>query len=411
MCAFSTAGNAKVALLGNVEVVAQEFIVETDSIDLLDDLLPMERARKIAHNTWAIRVSPTALSALGVEGGYTSQALSLMSALAAVDGVKHVEPNYLFYSVDQNSSKFEGEAAPTHHPVYPNDPYLRDQWYLERTNVPEAWSYTQGSADVVVAVTDSGIAFGHTDLRENLFVEYRNGYPIYGYNAFERNYRAHDDHGHGTTVAGVIGARANNGWGVAGVNWSTSLMSVKVLDAGGAGSVESVIEGIYWAVDHGARVINASWGGGSYSRALEAAIRYANDRDVLFVAVTGNSHSAVANYPAAYDIPNVIAVAGTNEYDELVYWSGGRDQIDIAAPGSNIVTSGIRGDLVRVHGGSYATAQVTAAIALALAYQPNCSAIELKEKLFESADHLRSLRSFVGNDGARLNVGRFLESL
>ena len=133
-----------------------------------------------------------------------------------------------------------------------------------------------------------------------------------------------DDAGHGTHVAGIIGAQGNNAIGVAGVNWDVQLMALKFLDENGEGNTADAANAIDFAVEHGARVINASWGGPAFSQALYQAIERAGEQGVLFVAAAGNdgvNADSAPDYPAAFDLPNVISVAATDRDDRLLDFS------------------------------------------------------------------------------------------
>ena len=162
----------------------------------------------------------------------------------------------------------------------PNDPLWRDSWSLTKVRAPGAWRVTKGAADVVVAVLDTGIDRSHPDL-QGAFVE--------GWDAVNEDADANDDHGHGTLVAGVIAARSNNGIGGVGACSQCSLMPVKVIGANGAGSAADIGEGIVWAADHGARVINMSFVLTGSDDNVAAAIAYAQARGALVVAAAGTS--------------------------------------------------------------------------------------------------------------------------
>ena len=183
----------------------------------------------------------------------------------------------------------------------------------------EAWAFTTGSSNIIVAVIDTGVDYFHQDLRHNLWRNTReipgngidddgNGFidDFHGYDFVSNDSDPFDDNGHGTHVSGTIGAEGNNGIGTAGVCWQVTILPVKAFDQDGNGSVANAINAIHYAVANGARIINASWGLDEKSRALEEAVRFATDAGVLFVAAAGNSRTATPSYPAAYN--DVIAV-------------------------------------------------------------------------------------------------------
>lgn len=218
---------------------------------------------------------------------------------------------------------------------------LGGQWGLYNTDGrhdihgPEAWDIEQGSEDTIIAVVDTGIQSYHWDLA---------GRVLDGYNVLNSSMDTDDDHGHGTFVASVAAANTNNYDGVAGVDWNASLMPIKVLDANGEGGEAGAAEGIIWAADHGAKIINLSFGTYDQVQALEDAVNYAWNAGALVVAASGNDDSDDADerhYPSYY--PACISVGATNEYDQrctamdwLLGGSNYGDSLDVMAPGNNI---------------------------------------------------------------------------
>lgn len=171
-----------------------------------------------------------------------------------------------------------------------NDPYLNSSsWQLANPLFPDAWSLTTGNPSVVVAVVDTGVQPDHPDL----------GTLVPGYNFVTPGASTADDYGHGTAVAGIIAAQGNNGIGIAGTCWKCEIMPVKVLGSDGSGTESAVADGITWATDHGADVINLSLGGPTPSQTLADAVSYAEARGVVVVAAAGNSDSSAVSYPAA----------------------------------------------------------------------------------------------------------------
>jgi type VII secretion-associated serine protease mycosin len=212
-------------------------------------------------------------------------------------------------------------------PVTPNDThYSAYQWNLPQIEAPYAWTLSTGSGDVIVAVLDTGVDLDHPDLQ---------GKTVSGFDFVNNDSDASDDEGHGTHVAGIVAARTNNSQGVAGVSWESKIMPVKVLDWSGGGTHSEIAEGIRWAADHGAHVINLSLGGESGSTTLQNAINYAYNQGVLVVASAGNSYQEgnPVIYPAAY--PHVVAVAATGDQDEHASYSETGSYVDVAAPGGN----------------------------------------------------------------------------
>jgi len=213
----------------------------------------------------------------------------------------------------------------------PDDPLYKDQWHLTRVGAESAWEHGCGRG-VTVAVVDTGVACfdkGPFSRGSDLTGTRCEG----GYNFVSDGEDAHDDQGHGTHVAGTVAQTTNNGKGTAGLAFCARLMPVKVLNRFGWGTLADVAEGIRFAADHGAQVINLSLGGPSKSRILGEAVRYAEDKGALVVAAAGNSGRAVG-YPAAYD--GVVAVSATDSNDKMAWFSSRGRQIAIAAPGVGV---------------------------------------------------------------------------
>lgn len=213
----------------------------------------------------------------------------------------------------------------------PNDPKYTEQWHMSRAGAEKAWEYSCGLG-VTVAVVDTGIAcydqdgfMKGTDLAGTSCVP--------GYNFVAKNEIAADDQGHGTHVAGTIAQTTNNGIGVAGLAHCAKLMPVKVLSARGWGTMADVAEGIRWAADHGAQVINLSLGSSSKSKVVENAVTYAYKKGSVVVAAAGNSGRSVG-FPAAY--PGVIAVSATDKNDGIAWFSSRGPEVAIGAPGVGV---------------------------------------------------------------------------
>jgi serine protease len=207
--------------------------------------------------------------------------------------------------------------------AFPNDACYRYQWHMQQIGMPEAWKRGNGKG-VIVAVIDTGVT-KVGDLAETKFVP--------GYNFVSNNDDARDDHGHGTHVAGTIAESTNNKIGVAGVAYGATIMPIKVLSARGSGSVAGIAQGIRWAADHGANVINMSLGGPTRMGTMGNAVKYARDKGVVIVAAAGNDGHGRVGYPAAY--PGVVAVAATQFDETTTFYSNWGKEIDVAAPGGN----------------------------------------------------------------------------
>ncbi len=209
----------------------------------------------------------------------------------------------------------------------PYDTHFNEQWGITKVQCQQAWEITKGSRDVKIAIVDSGIDLEHPDLASKIIASAN----------FSYSDTADDRRGHGTHVAGIAAAITANGDGIAGMGYDTSLINVKVLNDNGSGYYSQIARGITWAVDNGADIINLSLAGSTYSGVLQEAIDYAWNKGALIVVAAGNSNSEALSYPACYE--RCIAVAATDETDQLYYFSNYGDWIDVAAPGSAYSTT------------------------------------------------------------------------
>ena len=249
--------------------------------------------------------------------------------------VDYAEPNYLVWAA-----------------VIPDDARFTEQWYLLNTgqivsgfvgtsdadiDADEAWDITKGTSAVIVGVIDSGVDKDHPDLAGNLLT---------GYDFVDDDYEPDDLNGHGTHVAGIIGAVSNNARGITGTAWNSRIMPLRALDENGEGTIADVIEAIAFAADHNVKIINMSFSGSDYSQALYNSIKAFPD--ILFIAAAGNDgRSAIGGnsdvtplYPASFNLSNIISVAATDQNDNLANFSNyGLVSVDIAAPGTNIISA------------------------------------------------------------------------
>jgi subtilisin family serine protease len=357
------------------------------------------------------------------------------------DLVEYAEPNFKIYLDDP--SKFASpadlllrESDPG--TVLPNDPMFKDQWALSNVGqnggkkdadiaAIKAWLKTQGSDDVVVAVLDSGFDYTHPDLISNIWLRPDN-IPQYkddelgsfndlqGFNAADNLGDPMDDNGHGTHCAGIIGAEGDNDEGIAGVNWKVKIMPLKFMGRGGFGTTKDAIEAINYAIDRkrngvNVRVINASWGSTSYSKALEDAIRAAGEEGILFVAAAGNAttdNDKRPHYPSNYKLPNVISVAALDRNDQLASFSNfGAKTVHIAAPGKDILSTWLNDGYREASGTSMATPYVAGVAALILASEPKLTVEKLRERLLKAVDANSALNGKV-ESGGRINAGKAL---
>jgi subtilisin family serine protease len=264
----------------------------------------------------------------------------------------------------------------------PNDMLWSTQWGSRLVGAPRAWDSTRGAAGIVIAVVDTGVDALHPDLL---------GATVAGRDVVNDDSDPADDEGHGTGVAGVIAARTNNLVGLAGVCWACSLMPVKVLDSTGSGKTSTIAAGIVWAVDHGARVVNMSFGGPATTGTLEAAVSYAARKDAVLVAAAGNSGVDTPFFPAAYT--EVIGVAATDEADAVYSWSNHGDSVQVAAPGCNTATW-LGGGYVEFCGTSSAAPVVAAIAGLALSLNPAASKSGVEQAIVGSTTPVSGVARF-----------------
>ena len=266
----------------------------------------------------------------------------------------------------------EADAA-TQATQTPNDPGWPSQWGAVKTNVPTVWDTTTGSSSVVIAMLDTGVKYTLPDLQAHF---------VAGYDFVNNDADPTDDNGHGTTVAGVLGATANNNAGIAGLCWQCSLMPVKVLDNAGNGNYSALANGITWATDHGADVISMSLVGTTDSSTLHSAVQYAHNHGVVLVSAAGNFTSSSPYYPAAYS--EVLGVAGTQSDDTLYSWSDYGSWVKIAAPGCNYSTM-LSGNYGNFCGTSSATPAAAGIVALLRSAAPSATNTQIEAAIESSA--------------------------
>jgi len=238
---------------------------------------------------------------------------------AAVEAYRR-NPNVAFAEVN-------GFYSATQTSWSPNDPYYGQQWQYPKIQAPDAWAVVTGTSQVAIAILDTGIDQSHEDLKAKIAKNVN----------FTTSGSFDDKYGHGTHVAGSAAAVSNNGLGVAGTCPNCALYNVKVLGDNGSGAWSWIANGIVWAADNGAKVINMSLGGSTGSSTVEDAVNYAWNKGAVLVAAAGNSGSSSPSYPAYYS--NVIAVAATDQNDNKASFSNYGPWVDIAAPGVSILST------------------------------------------------------------------------
>ena len=308
------------------------------------------------------------------------------------------------------------------HRTIPNDPDFESQWGLENVgqmlgtddadiDAPEAWDIETGSSDVIVAVIDTGVDYDHDDLRANMWVnpneiadngvdDDNNGFvdDVYGVAILNGvgDGDPWDDHGHGTHVAGIIGAVGNNNRGVTGVCWTVRIMALKFLDASGYGLESDAAACIDYAVAHGAKITNNSYGGPDHSETLLQAIQNASAAGVLYCTSSGNEGldlDVTPSYPASYDVANVISIASTGGSDNISYFSNyGRNSVHVGAPGESIWSTYTGNEYQLLDGTSMACPFVAGIAALVLSHEPTLSMADLRERVVWTGDRTFDLQ-------------------
>ncbi len=282
-----------------------------------------------------------------------------VKAFEALDAVTFAEPNVTL-----------------HASYIPDDPaYHSLQYAPQKVGAEEAWDVTLSDPSVKIAVIDTGVDYNHPDL---------DGKVLQGYDFVDDDNDAIDENEHGTHVAGIAAANTDNGEGITGMAPKASILPVRVLDADGSGTLDDVAQGIRYAADQGAQVINLSLGGKIGSKTLEAAVNYAWEQGSVVVAAAGNESTPLPSYPAYYE--NAIAVAATDENDAIAYFSNYGLWVDIAAPGVDIHSTIPNGGYASYSGTSMASPLV-AGVAGLLAAQGK-SAEQIRTALEETADEV-----------------------
>lgn len=319
--------------------------------------------------------------------------------------VEFVEPNFIFRPLDLT-----------------NDPDLVKQWGLQNwgqkdyvgrigksgvdVGVTKAWNLERGSKDIFIALTDSGVRCEDPDIVDNLWVNLpekngksgvdddNNGYvdDIHGYDFVNNDGVPDDELGHGSHCAGIIGAKGNNGIGISGVNWETSIMALKFIGKNGQGLLSDALRAVEYAIKMKARVINASWGGKNKTRSLELAIEEAGNVGILFIAAAGNEdhdNDLVPIFPANAPYENIISVGAIANTGALsIYSNFSVNKVHLVAPGDGIWSLDLNGYGYK-DGTSMAAPFVTGVAALVLSHFPNMSMLKLKNRLLQTSIPVR----------------------
>jgi thermitase len=339
----------------------------------------------------------------------------LRDRLRHADGIAYAEPDFI--------QKASADKTPDD-PLYTADYGLVDQPDDHDIDAPEAWGVRTGCGKI--AILDTGIDTDHPDLQKNLFKskdkpnnnkdDDKNGYvdDTYGFNTITGTGSGEDDDGHGTHVAGIVAAHGNNSEGIAGVCWSANLIAVKFMNSRGQGSTSNAIEGIQYAVKRGAKVINGSFGTSSKSSALKDAVEYAKDHDTLLVVAAGNDGDNIdkhPTYPASYGEKNILAVAATTSDDDLASFSNfGSEDVDVAAPGDNILSTYLGGGYKVLSGTSMASPVAAGLAGLLRKQASNATPNNLRTAIRKKVDKPPDLKNKVAYDG-RVNARKALAAI
>ncbi len=369
-----------------------------------------EAARSAIGTVQAARVPLVGAEELRLDGTITTTgALERLHEFA--DVVEYAEPNFLYREAGTPSDYDAGIL-----------------WGLAKIDMPGAWADTLGSAEVVVAVVDSGVDVTHPDLAANIWRntgetmngmdDDGNGYvdDVRGWDFARGDSNPDDESFHGTHVAGTIAAVGGNG-GVVGIAPNVKIMPLKTMSAGG-GSTTAAIRAIDYARQNGADIINASWGSYGYSNALRDAIARAGQAGILFVAAAGNGDQYGRGmdaerspmFPASYDLSSIVSVASTGPTDRLSSFSNyGALSVDLAAPGESIASTLPGEQYAYLDGTSMASPHVAGVAALLKSVQPNLTVSRMKDLLLENVDRVPALSGSVAT-GGRLDARKAVDA-
>ncbi len=378
-------------------------------------------------------------------------ALIFMLLLSATGNAAEV-PCQPFEPADAGREYTKSDIARSREGMFPNDPFFEKQWHLENLGqaddkgqtgiagcdsaMRQAWNLWQPKKDIILAIVDSGLDLKHEDIdpailwvnpgesgpdadgndkRSNGIDDDGNGFidDVHGYNFVRKTGDIQDDQYHGTHCGAIIGATANNGVGVTGMNTGLKIMIVKIFGLGGTLYGEEVGRAVKYAVDNGARVLSNSYGTPSFTQAMQDAVRYTHEKGALFVCASGNSRKDLDNpeekdYPSCYGVPNQLVVGATDNRDLSSFANYG-SMVEIAAPGQNIFSLMPKNVYRAFSGTSQACPQVAAAATMVWCQNPDWTWQQVKAALLNGADQVRGLGRYV-KGGLRLNVANALQN-
>ncbi|MGE5806593.1 MAG: S8 family peptidase, partial [Ignavibacteria bacterium] len=312
--------------------------------------------------------------------------------LGKLDEVEWAEPNYLY--------KIEAYR--------PNDPSYSEQYSLAKIKAAEAWEFSKGDTNIIIGIVDTGIDWDHPDLAANIrinrgeipnngsdddnngYIDDYRGWDFGGLDGTPDNNPMEDNPYHGTHVAGIVSAVSNNGVGIASIGFQSKLMAVKAVrddlkDSNDDPLIAYGYEGIIYAAENGAKIINCSWGGEGYSRLGQDVINFALSKGALVVAAAGNEQSSVPAYPASYD--GVLSVAWTDQDDRKSFSNYGSG-IDVTAPGSSIYSTWMNNRYSLLSGTSMSSPLAAGLAALVAAKFPGYSPLQIGEQVRVTCDDI-----------------------
>jgi len=336
---------------------------------------------------------------------------SIAKELSQNPNVEYAEPRYIYEMYD-----------------VPDDPLYSDQWYLPKINASNAWDISQGDADVVIGIIDTGVDWTHPDLVENMwtndgetgldangnnkrtngidddnngYIDDWNGWDFCGDDGHTPDNDPMDIYGHGTHCSGIASAVTNNEIGVAGLGRTCQIMPIRVIYYG---VLLFGPEGIVYAADNGCDIVNLSWGGGHPSSFLNDAIQYAHQSGTFVIAAAGNDDTSEKKYPASYT--NVFSVAATDENDNKASFSSYGSSIDISAPGNHMLSTVLDDSYGYMSGTSMAAPLVAGLAGLIKSQNPNWTNVQIANQILMSADNIDELNpQFIGMLGSgRINA-------
>jgi subtilisin family serine protease len=333
-----------------------------------------------------------------------STAEAVLNTLNGDPSVEYAEPNFIYSITDEGDTSANAVSIRAYLPMtmnitryIPNDPSRPSQYAWDRISAYDGWHLTRGSANVVIAVVDTGVQPDHPDLAAKL---------VPGYDFVDNDATPSDGHGHGTHVAGTAAAITNNAIGGAGTCPDCRVMPVRVLNNSGNGTLTGVANGIIFAANNGAQVINLSLGGSGNST-LESAVNYAWSRGSLLACAAGNDGTQEITYafPAAY--AQCLAVGATDSADDDAWYSNWGLWVDIAAPGSDVFSTWIGSGYNTISGTSMATPHVAGVAGLVSSRGLNNA--QVRARLETTADPIPGTGEWWSN--GRLNLLRALQGL